>query len=443
MTNDEITLFWRFLENKGMKQNYMYFYSHHPLKGETRDINTFLEQTETYDAILTAFDICAAPNTIFGPKYWQDLHSKWMKKLQEARDMPQTIQCAHCGRVLPRSSFALNPKLQPHKFCRECESGEWDRKRRETEAAAKEREEKERLQKEIAEQHREENEKILSEIAEKQVNDEQKPASDESATKYSPKLGEHDATLHYKPETRKIVLNAVISAYIYTSGLTKCYLSTDRDGRQFLVFNNSEGANVTWLSMRTSRLAQVCSTPHCKQIAERFRLSIGETYYLHITKNLSKRADTINVEIKQVHTREEYAAIAARREEDAKKERPVPGEDIPEYETDARDDAPLIDFSGTEPGQQEQKPAPKKADVQVTAKPLNSPFGAAIRPALDEKAISQSLMIPLNGRKPGDLLQQLIDRNHLTEDDIATFLYNKGWKLQKPVVVTTHKKFKA
>ena len=81
--------------------------------------------------------------------------------------------------------------------------------------------------------------------------------------------------------------------------------------------------------------------------------------------------------------------------------------------------------------------------MQTATKTPVSPFGAAIRSKLSSADPSQSLMIPLTGRKPGDLLQQLVDRNHLTEDDIATFLYNKGWKLQKPVVVTTHKKFKA
>jgi len=49
--------------------------------------------------------------------------------------------------------------------------------------------------------------------------------------------------------------------------------------------------------------------------------------------------------------------------------------------------------------------------------------------------------IPLSGRKPQDILQQLIDRGHLSERDIAAFLFQKGWELHEPVVVTKHKKF--
>ena len=513
MTYDETTLFWRFMQDKGMKQNYEYFYANH--RFDKRTLEEFLEQTDAEDAILSAFDICAAPNTIFNPKYWQSLNEKWFKRLEEYRadgrmiDLP-TVTCMHCGRLLPRSAFAVTTKGQLHKHCRECETGEWDRRRKEEEAAAKEKEKQEKaikvLEKEIAEkqarlerlsaeqQAQAETEaakeeaklskttKVCDHCGQRKLRQEfdesgtspdglqswcrecqtaaaristesdivyerqqkaeaEKPAAtaeQADATKYSPKLGEHDATLHYKPESRKIVFNAVLSAYIYTSGMTKCYLESRRDGRQFLVFNNAEGANVTWVTTKTSRLAQVCSTAHCRQIAEYFHLAIGELYYLHITKNLSKTKDVINIEIKQVHTREEYAAIAARREEEQKAGRPVPGEDIPEYETSEGGDAPLIDFSETG----EPEPAPKKPDVRITSGVTKSPFGSAIRSTLAANVTSQSLMIPLSGRKPEELLQQLIERNHLTEDDIAAFLYNKGWKLQKPEVVTTYKKFK-
>ena len=528
MTYDETTLFWRFMQDKGMKQNYEYFYANH--RFDKRTLEEFLEQTDAEDAILSAFDICAAPNTIFSPKYWQTLNEKWFKRLEEYRadgrmiDEP-TVTCMHCGRLLPRSAFAVTTKGQLHKHCRECETGEWDRRRKEEEAAAKEKERQEKeikvLEKEIAEKQArlerlsaEKQARLERFSAEQLAQAEMEAAAEEAklgkttkvcdhcgqrklrsefdesgtspdglqswcrecqtaaaristesdivyerqqkaeaaekpaataeqadATKYSPKLGEHDATLHYKPESRKIVFNAVLSAYIYTSGMTKCYLESRRDGRQFLVFNNAEGANVTWVTTKTSRLAQVCSTAHCRQIAEYFHLAIGELYYLHVTKNLSKTQDVINIEIKQVHTREEYAAIAARREEEQKAGRPVPGEDIPEYETPAGGDAPLIDFSETEP-EPEPEPAQKKPDVRITSGVTKSPFGFALRSRTDP-SVSQSLKIPLSGRKPAELLQQLIDRNHLTEDDIAAFLYNKGWKLQKPVVVTTHKKFKA
>ena len=445
MTYDEITLFGRFLQDKSMQKNYAWFYDSH--RFDRRSLDTFLEQVAAEDAILSAFDLAGAPNTIFNPKYWQTLNDKWMKRLKDFRDAGSSleadlIRCEHCGRMMPHSSFALNAKGQLHKYCRECESGEWDRKRKELEAETKEKEKQEKaikvLEKEIAEKQAKLDR--LSAGRDAAAGDTASPEGagatdvrqEEQAdeAKYSPKLGEHDATLHYKPETKKIVLNAVLSAYLYTSGLTKCYLETKRDGRQFLIFNNSEGANVTWITTKSSRLAQVCSTANCRQIADHFNLRLGELYYLHVTKNLSKLQDTINIEIKQVHSREEFAAIAARREEEQKAGRPVPGEDVPEYETPdtAEDtaDTPLLDFSG----ETEQQAEPKKANVRMVTKTPSA------------KDDGQSL-IPLTGLKPAGLLQQLIEKGHLTERDIAKFLYDRGWKLQEPVVVTTHKKFKA
>ena len=480
MTYDEITLFGRFLQDKSMQKNFAYFYENH--RFDKRSLEEFLEQVDAEDAILSAFDLAGAPNTIFSPKYWQGLNDKWMKRLAEFRDEGerldrQAIRCEHCGRMMPYSSFALNSKGQLHKHCRECESGEWDRKRKEEEARAKEQEKREKdmkvLEKEIAEkqakldrlaaeqQAKAEMVQIPSEAmrdnqttpapptqegngdAEKTTKvcdhcGQRKPrsgfdesvtspdglqswcrecqadavaASDEAEVKSAPKLGEYDATMHYKANEKRIVFNGVLSAQIKAAGLTKCYLSTERDGSQFLVFNGAEGANVTWAGSKTSVLAQVCSSSTCRQIAERYRLALGDNYYLHITKNLSHQNGIINVGVKQVRSREEYAAIAARREEKA---RLVPGRDVPEYEGPDEEehvDAPLIEFAGTG--------VIKVPDASVTS------------------------AIPLSGRKPADLLQQLVDRGHLAERDIAKFLYDRGWKLQEPVVVTTHKKFKA
>lgn len=401
MTYDEITLFGRFLQDKSMQKNYGYFYDNH--RFDRRPMDKFLEETDAEDAILSAFDIAAAPNTIFSPKYWQTLNDKWMKRLKEFRDGggkldAGSVRCEHCGRMMPYSSFALNAKGQLHKYCRECESGEWDRRRKEEEAATKEKERQEKAIRQL----------------EKET---------------APRLGEHDATLHYKDGSRRIVFNAVLSQKVQAAGLTKCYLSTERDGRQFLVFNNSEGANVTVAGTagKSPGLSQVHSVSICRQIAERFRLAYGDLYYLHVTKDLSKLKDTINVEVKQVHSREEYAAIAARREEQARKDAPVPGDDVPEYEVP---DTPLVDFS--EEPEQEHGGGHGCEPVLTRPKDDRAPDGGAGQAG-----------IPLTGKNPAGILQQLVDRGHMTERDIAKFLYDRGWKLQEPVVVTTHKKFKA
>lgn len=495
MTYDEITLFRRFLQDKGMLNNYEVFYRNH--RFEKIDLDTFLEDVDAKDAILLAFDLDGAPNSIFTAKYWQQLNEKWMKRLAEFHENGEMIaemqiRCDHCGRMMPRSMFAYNPKGQLHKHCRECESGEWDRKRKEQEKADKEKEKAakamrqleieiaakkaklERLaaeqqaqieaeaQEAIEAQEREEanlnkttkvcdhcgKRKLRSEFDEsgtspdglqswckkcqsaaanvsaesdflyerRQKMEAMKAPDAEVEVKTAPRLGEHDATMHFKANEKRIAFNGILSAQIQQAGLTKCYLSTERDGRQFLVFNNSEGANVTQLSTRNSNLSQVCSSSICRQIAEKYRLTLGENYYLHVTKNLARQKDLINIEVKQVRTREEYAVIVANRES----KQLIPGRDIPEWqEPEEKHDMPLIEFTETE------QPAPKKLNVQMTVDTKNAQVG-----------------IPVSGRKPEDILQQLIDRGHLKEEDIATFLYNKGWKLQRPVVVTTHKKFK-
>ena len=76
------------------------------------------------------------------------------------------------------------------------------------------------------------------------------------------------------------------------------------------------------------------------------------------------------------------------------------------------------------------EPAPKKPAVRMVGAPK-------------PQAASEPEGIPLAGRKPADILGQLIEKGHLTEHAIAKFLYDRGWKLQEPVVLKTHKKFKA
>ena len=143
----------------------------------------------------------------------------------------------------------------------------------------------------------------------------------------------------------------MLSDIVRRAGLTKCYIYADRKGCQFLVFNNAEGSNVTRATSRTSDLLQVCSSSICRQIAERFELRIGDNYYLHVTKNLAHTADIVNVEVKQVRTREEYAVIVAQREaavksgsapdieetDDLMEEAPTPSTDT--------NDMPLIEFA--------------------------------------------------------------------------------------------------
>lgn len=483
MTYDEITLFWKFLQNKSMLSNYKWFYENHAF--DKRSLDTFLDEVDAEDAILTAFDIGGAPTTIFNVKYWQSFNEKWQRTLKEFREkgmeaVPEpTVQCQHCGRVLPRFAFAYSPKGQLHKHCKECESGEWDRQRKEQERIDREKAELERLEQEIAERtanlqkttkvcghcgkrklksefaanpsspdgldawckkcqtaavnvtneadkikEREEAsgavvedapEPVAEPVAKTVSEPVVKPATVTAPVKpdklTAPKLGEHDATLHYKKGQKSITLNSVLSKQIRDGEYTKCYLNPDRQMRQFLIFNRVEGANVTGASSMAQNLLNVNSAEIVRALAARFNLDEGDNYYLHITKNLAPKADVITVEVLLARTREQYARIAEKREDARRK-----GEDVPEYE----------DY--------EERPEPDRPEEVLTT-------DAHVQedvPILEFTDFTETLA---GLSSPQEVLQKVIDKGLVTERDIAAFLFNKGWELQEPVVVTKLKKF--
>lgn len=383
-----------------------------------------------------------------------------------------TKVCGHCGKRKLRSEFYKSDSSEDglQEYCKTCQT--------ELLAAAEEAQRKEeeqrRLEIEIAEreaevQRMEQEKKALDEEvrrkkeAERQAEEQRKAASataepttgmtvdtTENTTEIptAPRLGEHDVTMHYKTTEKRITLNAVLSDIVRRAGLTKCYIYADRKGCQFLVFNNAEGSNVTKANSRTSDLLQVCSSSICRQIAERFELRIGDNYYLHVTKNLAHTADIVNVEVKQVRTREDYAVIVAQREADVKQgitpdidETDDPMEEAPTPSTDTND-MPLIEFADIDDNHTGDGQTPTTlaggGSSALTPEPKQKAKAGNMKPA---NLKPETTGIPLSGRKPQDFLQQLIDRGHLSERDIAAFLFNRGWELHEPVVVTRHKKF--
>ncbi|MBR1449934.1 MAG: hypothetical protein IJ588_14490 [Prevotella sp.] len=561
MTYDETTLFTKFMQGKGVMNNFDYLYRSH--KFDKRDLDTYLSEVAAEDVILSAFDFSGAGNTIFGFKYWKDINEKWQAKLTEFRNTgiltadEAQVYCPHCQRVLPRTAFATKSNGVLHKHCRECEGGKWDKEKREREKAEKEAEKQakaiKQLEKEIAEKQaklerlsmqapepeptgktlvnaryetarqqiaegqanlekttkvcghcgkrklrsefyasdsaedglqeycktcqtellaaaeetqrkEEEQRKLEIEIAEREaevqrMEREQKALEEEVRRKKeaeqkaeqerkaaspvepdaqeiptAPRLGEHDATLHYKATEKRITLNAVLSEQVRQAGLTKCYIYADRKGHQFLVFNNAEGSNVTKATSRASDLLQVCSASICRQLADHFELRLGDNYYLHITKNLARTADIINVEVKQVRSREEYAVIVAQREAAVKTGRMPDAEPEEEETVEAptpTHNEPLLEFF-------DEETHTGDGQAPTTGESGGSP---APTPEPKRKAKADGNAIPLSDRKPQELIQQLIDRGHLQERDIAAYLYNKGWELHEPVIVKKHKKF--
>ena len=419
MTYNETILWQRFMQDKGVLNNFEYLYRAH--RFDKRSLEQYLEETEAEDVILNGFDFSGARNTIFDFKYWKALNEKWQRRLREFRDTGKMeeeaqILCAHCKRVLPKSAFEYTTKGILHKHCKECESGEWDRRRKEQEKAAKELENKQKevreLEKAIADKQwslsvkQAALAKIKGEIQPEQpaatVEPEahvSRPVTPDKLT--APKLGEYDATLHFKKGQKSITFNAVLSAQLQKGQFTKCFLNADRQHRMFLLFNRVDGSNVTGVSSRASMLLGVNSVEICRTLAARFNLEEGDNYYLHITRNLSKTSNYLTVEVLKVRSREEYIKIAQQREEGTEDEEPTPVVEEQQQEPEPVKSEPLIDFDVPDEAQ-----APEPATKPSTA----------VR-----------------------LLEEMINRGMATERDMATFLYQRGWRLQEPV--TAYKKF--
>lgn len=540
MTYDETTLFTKFMQGKGVMNNFEYLYRSH--RFDKRDLDTYLDEVAAEDVILSAFDFTGAGNTIFGFKYWKDIDQKWQAKLTEFRNTgiltadEAQVYCPHCQRVLPRTAFATKSNGVLHKHCRECEGGKWDKEKKEREKAEKEAEKQakaiKQLEKEIAEKQaklerlsaqepvaeptgkeitnaryetarqqiadgqanldkttkvcghcgkrklrsefyksdssedglqeycktcqtellaaaeesqrkEEEQRKLEIEIAEREAEvqrmEQEKKALDEEVRRkkeaecqaqkpkpvkpdklVAPKLGEYDATLHYKQNQKSLTLNATLSAQIREGEFSKCYLNIDRSKHAFLIFNRVEGANVTGASTLTQTLLNVTSADIARTLAARFDLDLGDNYYLHITKNLSKKDEFLTVEVLQARSREEYIKIAERRELAAKGKIP-PYEAVEHTGTDPMCDSGSDNTEGLSPV--------CSTDAKTAAKPTDEIPLLDFAPAITADS------------KPADILEYLIEHGMVEERDLAAYLHQKGWELQEPVIVKKLKKF--
>jgi hypothetical protein len=544
MTYDESTLFMKFMQGKGVMNNFDYLYRSHRYD-KKKDLEQYMDEVDAEDVILSAFDMSGAGNTIFGVKYWQEINDKWQAKLTEFRNTgiltadEAQVYCPHCQRVLPRTAFATKSNGVLHKHCRECEGGKWDRDKKEREKAEKEAEKQakamKQLEKEIAEkqaklerqrreiqrledikadavvgevvtnnraesarreiaegqanlnkttkvcghcgkrklrtefyksdasedglqeycktcqtellaaaeeaQHREDEKRRLEiEIAEREAEVQrmrdgdaavaQQQTKQEAAESVvskpkplkpdklvAPKLGEYDATLHYKQNQKSLTLNATLSEQIRKGEFSKCYLNIDRSKHAFLIFNRVEGANVTGASTLTQALLNVTSADIARTLAARFDLDLGENYYLHITKNLSKKDEFLTIEVLAARSREEYIKIAERRELVAKGK-------IPPYEAEDGPKTLHEDKANNEDDEVKAATFIEDKTEEPVAEPLLD-FGDA----------------HLDMKDPAAILDYLTENGYITERDLAVYLHQKGWELQEPVIVKKLKKF--
>lgn len=327
-----------------------------------------------------------------------------------------TKVCEHCGSRKLRSEFYPSDTSEDglQSWCKKCQDAasnvsaqaDWltERKAKMEERIAKTEEPK------VKEEEPKE-EKAVPEV--------NTPPAMSDRRLIAPKLGEHDITLHYKKNQKSLTFNAALSQQIRDGQYTKCYLNPDRNMRQFLILNRVEGSNITGTSTMTQALLNVTSADIVRALAARFNLDEGDNYYLHVTKNLSKVSEFMTLEIIKARTREEYIRLVERREQVASGGL-VPGEDIPEYETFVQ--AP-------------EKPAPEETPANV----------GTVEDSTDAPLLEFDFTEPGSGKPMSaeQVLQAVLDRHLATEMDIAAFLYNRGWKLEQPVVITktNYKKF--
>lgn len=124
MTYNEITLFRRFMTNKGVLNNFEYLFENH--RFEQKTIEQYYDDVTADLVIMTAFDFSKCSHTIFNYAYWEKIDQKWqycLKMFREEGKMenPPTLRCAKCGKMKPLTDFNLGKKLVPHKYCKECE----------------------------------------------------------------------------------------------------------------------------------------------------------------------------------------------------------------------------------------------------------------------------------------------------------------------------------
>ena len=125
MTYNEITLFRRFMTNKGVLNQFEYLFMNHGL--EKKSVEQYYDDANAEFVIMTAFDFSKCDRTVFNYQFWEKIDQKWqycLKMYREEGKMenPPELRCSKCGKMKPISDFHLGKNLVPHRFCKECES---------------------------------------------------------------------------------------------------------------------------------------------------------------------------------------------------------------------------------------------------------------------------------------------------------------------------------
>lgn len=319
MTYDEITLFRKFLEGKGVLNNFEYFYANHRFKKIS--IDAYYEQTQAEDVILDAFDMSAAGNTIFNFQYWKKLDERWQRKLDEFRETGKitealTVKCGQCGRVLPRSAFNIKTNGLLHKHCKECESGEYARRQKELKKALAEKENLQRVNSSAEQARKNEIEHALNYAAnlDARLEKEQEPPT---ITTNQPKkmedftffdfekksslvnsIGANKFAINNKRGNYTVVMNIEDSKDIIDANLMRLRLRQDNiTGALHFVFNATVGATCIIKNKKNVTVAN-------RDLVEFLIKALGypsttERVLVDISDNLSRTRDYVTFLIKK------------------------------------------------------------------------------------------------------------------------------------------------
>jgi hypothetical protein len=315
MTYDETTLFRNFLRNKGILNNFEFFYQHH--RFDKKSIVEFYDDTPAEQVIMTAFDFSKSQNTIFGYKYWDDLNTKWLKVLKsfyennKKIDNTPLVRCGKCGKMLPETEFRVRKNGLLHKFCIACEGGK-PLEKKDTKVCARCGEEKpldefynQPSTRDGKASYCKECVKELS--RETYYNKKEKQSNENNMEDYtfydfdnsnqdSRIIAEGTAVIYYRTKNKYLIFGKTESEDILRSGLVKMRVRVDNiTGAIHFLFNKDTGA----ASNTKSKNVRFTNSELVEFLMVQLGLERkeGSRYIISIGQNLSRTSDFITYKV--------------------------------------------------------------------------------------------------------------------------------------------------
>lgn len=316
MTYDETTLFRNFLRNKGILNNFEFFYQHH--RFDKKSIVEYYDDTPAEQVIMTAFDFSKPKNTIFGYKYWDDINEKWLKVLKsfyensKKIDNTPLVRCGKCGKMLPETEFRVRKNGLLHKFCITCEGGK-PLEKKDTKVCTRCGEEKPRDEfynspssKDGKASYCKECVKELS--REIYYNKKEKQQSNENnmedytfydfdnSNQDSRIIAEGTAVIYYRTKNKYLIFGKTESEEILRSGLVKMRVRVDNiTGAIHFLFNKEQGAT----SNTKSKNVRFTNSELVEFLMVQLGLERkeGSRYIISIGQNLSRTSDFITYKV--------------------------------------------------------------------------------------------------------------------------------------------------